>query len=1189
MRGYQKRLKKLVVLFLVFSVLMSVIRPQINNPAYAEEQNEEQNFNDTGNFELGTPGDAAEDVSYAETADVTKQDEKNDSDNIIDESETANDEGKSEAIIEDIANGQTEDVSDEKETEEQIEDEEKELFVYVPESGCSVTIKAPAGSLPYDPKELTVSVRELKSDTLEYAAYFKAAVHALNQDNAENISFARFFDIEILNNGEKVEPILPVEVKIEYDDVPEIANEDEISIVHFAKEGTEVITDIELNENATEIVYEQESFSITATIATTPPVAVGLHEGHDYVLVAVFDGNAYTVQNDGSLKQVTDYDAINDKITEDATFAWKYTRVDSKTYLHYISDGFAYNEHQLATEYAYTSLAPDDASGLVVSTPSYNDDKTKSVNRDSNGKVIYDNYPEGYSVIYENNEIRSEKNNYLTISADKTRIQGNATNPDDGVKFYLYKVDGLLDEYDYGYGKPYNHVVNHIDIAISDTVEVDIPLAYGNYYDKNGNLVMTVDREHYPDGYDLRVSQVVTVNQEQLRKAEIKAYKAKSVDANNRAIPDTNELPNAFYITGYSANAETDRSYPQVRIEGIFKIATCAPGNNSDATTKANRLNSRVVYTVEAVQPNVRFYYTNPYDPNEHLYDDKGKELYIETDVTIRDSFDYFDPRNECPPLHGTKYTTYPGKDFETYWQAGEMHGWGISGMDFLLSGDATISKRPFAIEIENKIIDTDGNPIIPRDKITGFKFGVYVDQAGDSDSVVGKNINGYDGYEANTSSYNKEKEKTIDIDNDPSKNATNIVYDYDLPEGMIYIDEDKNTVPEIITDKDGNRWVYKKTFIETEYVWRRNDPNNNSRHFSNDYNESDSSFDSVPEVIGTYSDGFNKFLEFYVRNVYEKIEPPTKKEVSPYEGNGTLGEVKVGDEIAYEISYKNYKNRTADVVIKDKLDANVEFVSASDNGVYDKASHSVIWTLKDVASEKEGKVKLKVKVLEGAIVENNGPGKVVNGGDTATVKVGNDDEFTLEVVENPVTKTPAKKETAPYEGSGTLGSVKVGDEITYEILYKNYMSDTANVIIKDKLDKNVSYVSSTGDGVYDASTHTVIWTIKNVPSGTEGKVKLKVKVLESARVSKGGPGKVVNGGETSTVKVGNDSEVKLEIVENPIDESTTEVTPPQITTTSTTTNKSVKTGDTFNFGIIIALMLISLAGIVILNKKEKQ
>ena len=55
--------------------------------------------------------------------------------------------------------------------------------------------------------------------------------------------------------------------------------------------------------------------------------------------------------------------------------------------------------------------------------------------------------------------------------------------------------------------------------------------------------------------------------------------------------------------------------------------------------------------------------------------------------------------------------------------------------------------------------------------------------------------------------------------------------------------------------------------------------------------------------------------------------------------------------------------------------------------------------------------------------------------------------------------------------------------------------------------------------------------SLADVPAGTEGTVTLKVIVLEGARKSNSGPGKVVNGGDTTTVKVGNDAEYSVETV----------------------------------------------------------
>lgn len=1364
MRGYQKRIKKMLAVLLVISVAMSVIRPQLKSLVFAEEAVEET-VSENGTIDDGTPVDVTSEITTDENnAEVdmtdevaTEETEKSDavSDKAVADAEdtaangkTADtQEGFSDATVADTESAinqeeQTEDYKvdtandtktedlDLSETEAVNEESDNEaheavkLTARVPESGCDITINAPEGSLPYPADELSLSARELVPGTLEYALYLQATAMVLEQENANDISFARFFDIEILKDGEKVEPLKSVEVKICYDDAPEIAEEDEFSIVHFASQGTEVINDVELNEDATEIVYEQGSFSVTATVVTTTTVPSATATGKAYALVAECDGKVYVVQGDGTLTEVESFEKTGDIITSVKTnnpMFWTYVSEGRNTYLRYAAEGYDFNWTQQAQSFAMGYIDPTNPEG--VSTEQVDHVESQPTPHGESPTVTYfDNTKDHCGIILnDQRQIYHDGTTdlYIAVDKDNNRLSGNLNMASDAAKitktkFYLADVNPILSNISDG-DLAKNHMVNHIDISVSDQVSVDLPLAYGVYYNAAGKVILTIDRNSPDSMKKTTVTKTVNVEQEYLRTAKI--------ETSCNGVP----IDDAFYITGYSSNAPSGYSGTQVRIEGRFKVANLAPvatSNPDDTMIERLKPENQIRYKITAIQPNEEFTYTHPVT-GEVLYDANGMPITTTGNVTISAEFGYWDydptgngSSNECPPIQAD---WGDGTDFRK-WRAGAIQSIGTSGMDFKLSGEATVNIRPYAIEIENKIIDADGNPIIPRDKITGFKFGVYVDQSGNPDSVVGKNVGGYNGYDANTASYGYATTKTMDIDNDPSKNATNIVYEYELPEGMVYIDEDKTTVPEFIVDKDGNRWVYKKTFIETEYVWRNGDSNNNGRHFSKDYNESDAAFNSVPEVVGTYGDEFNEFLEFYVRNVYEKIKPPTKQEISPYEGNGSLGGVDVGDEITYEISYKNYKNAAADVVIKDKLDNNVEFESASDSGVYDDTTHTVTWTLKDVASDKSGKVTLKVKVLEGALTKNGGPGYVVNGGDTSTVQVGNDDAYTLDPVENPVPKTsvkkevfpyegtgklggvnvgdrityeidyknykdvaadvvikdkldanvkyisstdggvydeathtvtwtikevpagndgkvslvvkvlegaleknggpgevanggitstvkigndkeysldkvvnpvpkfPAKREIAPYEGIGTLGAVKVGDEITYEILFKNYKNAAADVIIKDKLDVNVEFVSASDDGVYDAATHTVTWTIKAVPADEEGRVTLKVKVLEGALASKGGPGKVVNGGKTSTVKIGNDPEYELELVENPVPETST-VTPPSTSTVTppdSSTNTSVKTGDKAPVTIMIWLILISIAGIVLLrNKKE--
>ena len=252
--------------------------------------------------------------------------------------------------------------------------------------------------------------------------------------------------------------------------------------------------------------------------------------------------------------------------------------------------------------------------------------------------------------------------------------------------------------------------------------------------------------------------------------------------------------------------------------------------------------------------------------------------------------------------------------------------------------------------------------------------------------------------------------------------------------------------------------------------------------------------------------------------------EDPKKTETDPYKGTGELGGVKPGQEITYEISYKNYKSTEANVVITDRLDPNVEVVSSAPK--CSQSGQLLTWTIEKVPAGEEGTVTLKVKVLDSAL----DVGKVMN---TANVKVGNDADFDTETITNPVTEGPHKKETEPYEGDGELGWVKAGDQITYEISYKNYKSTAADITIKDTLDDNVKYISSDPEGFkLPLIGKTVTWKIPNVPAGESGKVTLTVEVEKDALLSEGGPGKVNN---TANVQVGNDAVFDTETVTNPV------------------------------------------------------
>ena len=250
--------------------------------------------------------------------------------------------------------------------------------------------------------------------------------------------------------------------------------------------------------------------------------------------------------------------------------------------------------------------------------------------------------------------------------------------------------------------------------------------------------------------------------------------------------------------------------------------------------------------------------------------------------------------------------------------------------------------------------------------------------------------------------------------------------------------------------------------------------------------------------------------------NIVENPVPhEEKEEVDPGDNKG----VKLNDVITYRVHWKNSESGVATVVIKDPLDKGLDYVDKSANfgGFYDNYSRTVIWELKDKPSGSEGWVSFKAKVNENAVVQS----KVEN---QAAVQVGHNPEVKTNIVENP-TWEPHKTEVTP--GDGRL--VDVGEKITYNITWKNYKSDSANVVITDPLDTGVDFVNASDDGKYDSKNHTVVWTLENQPAGKEGAVTLTVKTNSTAAVSK----LVEN---QASVKVSNDPEQYTEIVENPLE-----------------------------------------------------
>ena len=110
------------------------------------------------------------------------------------------------------------------------------------------------------PQDAELKVKEIKEGDKGYEDYYTEAVKAASEssdaqkdasnnnasgkDNKRvnpNKTYARFFDIEIWANGEKIEPARDVSVSIRLLDVPETDDRNVIKVVHFDQDDIEII------------------------------------------------------------------------------------------------------------------------------------------------------------------------------------------------------------------------------------------------------------------------------------------------------------------------------------------------------------------------------------------------------------------------------------------------------------------------------------------------------------------------------------------------------------------------------------------------------------------------------------------------------------------------------------------------------------------------------------------------------------------------------------------------------------------------------------------------------------------------------------------------------------------------------------------------------------------------------------
>lgn len=175
--------------------------------------------------------------------------------------------------------------------------------------------------------------------------------------------------------------------------------------------------------------------------------------------------------------------------------------------------------------------------------------------------------------------------------------------------------------------------------------------------------------------------------------------------------------------------------------------------------------------------------------------------------------------------------------------------------------------------------------------------------------------------------------------------------------------------------------------------------------------------------------------------------------------------------------------------LVTDQLSPEVSFVSADKDGEFDEGSHSVIWTLGNIAPGTSNTFNVTV------IADKD-----------CNITAINEASITgIVCAEAPLVKNASVQTFIRCpECNGTLTLDKTGptfvdlhETFTYALEF-NFDSDTGsfldNTVLVDQLPPEVEFVSADKGGVFDPATRTVTWTIgNNIAPGTSDTFALTV------------------------------------------------------------------------------------------------
>ena len=717
------------------------------------------------------------------------------------------------------------------------------------------------------PEGSELEVREILSGTEEYNTYLKQALDAatpeadvsdeaittededsdipedvegltlvhngevVDSDELATVDFqARFFDITIIKNGEKIEPKDTVQVVITYADSIEVDESSEVKAIHFAEDGVEVIDTTTSSDNK-EVTFSQDSFSVTGTV-----VAYKTTNYSYYVIIRTGSSNDYT-----------------------------YYAVDSS------GNRTEVSLSGTSGEISITNV--NDASATIPSiTANSGNNGGMSI-----GSYTYTTYNNNYHYLSYSGYGYGATTYYLSSTGGRTTSTTE--------RAYVILVRTKDSDY-------MAHATGHIDIGVTASASVKVPLAYGNYYDEDGNLIKSVALNEHVNA--VGVNPQVPINREDLQDSSKTTISAFTYNDDGTTTPFTSFTYGTSYSSDDGYDPYTGNKIDQVRIGGYFPVGSITSSHTGSSTSSDVEQyiteDNQVYYSVQVVKEvELTLTYEDENGVSHVLYDADGNKLTVNVPTALVATFSFWDNRNGCPGVlvdgHGPNYT------------AAFLNGGGAGtgdrqgGMDFILGTsddqDASIS----AIEIIKYTVNTDGQIInVSTEDAASFNFNVY--QNTNAEPTVPTAWSGATEADVDYSGYTLVDDRSVSV----GSAGYAVAYDYSVADNaLVYIEETNNLANTTITDTDGNTWDYVETYIETEYVWR----DDNGATHSNIKKTGSDRMKSIPDVVGDYyyidADGnrittsynprtgqdeqlHNTFLEFYVYNVYKGGEVEFKK-----------------------------------------------------------------------------------------------------------------------------------------------------------------------------------------------------------------------------------------------------------------------------------------------------------------------